>query len=393
MTNLVERIRGVRSTVIAHRRWLHAHPEVSGQEKKTGAYIAAALRELGLEPIENVGGYGVVAVIEGKKSGKCVALRADFDALPIQEETGLPFASENPGISHACGHDVHTAMLLGVAEVLCGMKEEFAGTVKLIFQPSEENASDSGARKMIADGVLENPRVDAIFAQHISPSYPTGSIAVNPGAMSASSDRFFITVKGKSSHGSAPENGVDAVAIGAQVITALQTIVSRSVSPLDSAVLTIGKLNAGTGYNIIAEECVMEGTCRTLNPKVQEQLPVRMEAIVKGISESMGGSYAFQYVKGFIPTMNDPKAFALVRDTARALLGQDGVIVPDKTAMTGEDFSYFVREVPGAFYWLGCQDPATPFYPLHNNRFAPDEDAMKIGMEVMLASALAYLNQ
>lgn len=388
--NLTDRIKAVKDTVVAHRRWLHAYPELSGQEKETAAYIAAALRKMGLAPIENVGGYGVVAVIEGRKGGKCVGLRADFDALSIQEETGLPFASENPGVSHACGHDMHTAMLLGAAQVLTGMKEEFTGTVKLIFQPSEENAADSGAKRMIADGVLENPHVDAIFAQHVSPSYPTGAIAFNPGAMSASSDRFFITVKGKSSHGSAPESGVDAVAIGAQVITALQTIVSRSVSPLDSVVLTIGKVTAGSRYNIIAEDCVMEGTCRTLNPKVQERLPERIEAIVKGVSESMGGSYEFQYVKGFIPTMNAPKEFELVRDTAKTLL--DNVIILEKTAMGGEDFSFFAREIPGAFYWLGCQKPGTDFYPLHNNRFAPDEDAMQIGMQVMISSALNYLN-
>lgn len=390
---LKERITLAQDSVIAHRRWLHAHPELSGQEKETAAYIADALRKMGLDPKENVGGYGVVAVIEGRKGGKCVGLRADFDALSIQEETGLPFASKNPGISHACGHDVHTAMLLGVAEVLRDMKEEFTGTVKLIFQPSEENAVDSGARKMIADGVLENPRLDAIFAQHVSPSYPTGSIALNEGAMSASSDRFFITVKGKSSHGSAPESGIDAVTMGAQVITALQTIVSRSVSPLDSVVLTIGKVTAGSRYNIIAEECLMEGTCRTLNPRVQEQLPARMEAIIKGVTEGMGGAYQFEYVKGFIPTMNAPREFALVRDTAQTLLGHDCVIIPDRSAMTGEDFSFFLKEIPGAFYWLGCQKPDTPFYPLHNNRFAPDEGAIKVGMEVMLSSALAYLSE
>ena len=388
-----DRIALAQNSAIAHRRWLHAHPELSGQEKNTAAYIAESLRKIGLDPVENVGGYGVVAVIEGRKGNKCVALRADFDALSIQEETGLPFASENHGVSHACGHDVHTAMLLGAAEVLSGMKEEFAGTIKLIFQPSEENAVDSGARKMIADGVLENPRLDAIFAQHVSPSYPTGSIALNEGAMSASSDRFFITVKGKSSHGSAPESGIDAVTMGAQVITALQTIVSRSVSPLDSVVLTIGKVTAGSRYNIIAEECLMEGTCRTLNPRVQEQLPARMEAIIKGVTEGMGGAYQFEYVKGFIPTMNAPREFALVRDTAQTLLGHDCVIIPDRSAMTGEDFSFFLKEIPGAFYWLGCQKPDTPFYPLHNNRFAPDEGAIKVGMEVMLSSALAYLSE
>lgn len=244
---------------------------------------------------------------------------------------------------------------------------------------------------MIAEGVLENPHVDAVFAQHVSPSYPTGSIALNKGPMSASSDRFFITVGGKSSHGSAPETGVDAVVIGAQVINALQSIVSRTVSPLDNVVLTIGKVTAGSRYNIIAEECVMEGTCRTLNPQVQEQLPARMESIIQGIAQGMGGTYQFEYVKGFIPTMNTPAECALVQRTAQDLLGENHVIVPEKTAMTGEDFSFFAKEVPGAFYWLGCQEPGAPFYPLHSDHFAPDEAAMKTGMEVMISSALAYL--
>lgn len=393
MINLENRINAVWDTVITHRRWLHAHPELSGQEKETAAYIASALRNIGLTPLENVGGYGVAAVVEGRKGSKCVGLRADFDALSIQENTGLPFASENTGVSHACGHDVHTAMLLGVAEVLNGMKDEFSGSVKLIFQPSEENATDSGAKKMIAEGVLENPHVDAVFAQHVSPSYPTGSVALNSGAMSASSDRFFITIGGKSSHGSAPETGVDAVVIGAQVITALQSIVSRAVSPLDSVVLTIGKVTAGSRYNIIAEECVMEGTCRTLNPQVQEMLPGRMEAIIKGVAEGMGGTYKFEYHRGFIPTMNASEECALVQNTAQSLLGHNRVIVPDKTTMTGEDFSFFTKEVPGAFYWLGCQKADTPFYPLHSDHFSPDEAAMKTGMEVMLSSALAYLNE
>ena len=393
MINLENRINAILDSAIKHRRWLHAHPELSGQEKDTAAYIASALRDIGLNPTENIGGYGITAVIEGRKGGKCVGLRADFDALSIQENTGLPFTSKIPGICHACGHDVHTAILLGVAEVLNNMQDEFSGSVKLIFQPSEENATDSGARKMIADGVLENPHVDAVFAQHVSPSYPTGSIALNSGAMSASSDRFFITLRGKSSHGSSPESGVDAVVIGAQVITALQSIVSRTVSPLDSVVLTIGKVTAGSRYNIIAEECVMEGTCRTLDPQVQQMLPSRMEAIIKGITEGMGGTYQFKYVKGFIPTMNAPNECALVQRAAQSLLGHDQVIVPNRTAMTGEDFSFFTREVPGAFYWLGCQTADAPFYPLHSDHFSPDEAAMKVGMEVMISSALRYLNE
>ena len=209
--------------------------------------------------------------------------------------------------------------------------------------------------------------------------------------MSASSDRFFITIDGKSSHGSEPDGGIDAVTIGAQVISALQTIVSRSISPQDTVVLTIGKVTAGSQYNVIAQNCIMEGTCRTLNPQIQQQLPGRMEAIIKGVTEGMGGTYTFEYIKGFIPTMNEPETFALVRDTAQALLGQPQVIIPDKTPMTGEDFSFFAQAVPGTFYWLGCQNPDESFYPLHSTHCAPDEDAMRTGIEVMISAALAYL--
>ena len=201
LQDLVEQIY---DTTVAHRRWLHAHPEPSGQEKNTAAYIAETLRKIGLTPTENVGGYGVTALIQGSRPGKCVGLRADFDALNQQEQTDLPFASENPGVFHGCGHDLHTAMLLAVAQILYDLRDQMIGSVKLIFQPSEENVADSGAKKMIADGVLENPKVDVMLAQHMSPHYPTGTVALRSGPMSASSDRFAITVTGKSSHGSAP---------------------------------------------------------------------------------------------------------------------------------------------------------------------------------------------
>ena len=391
--DLEKRMDSLWDTVVANRRWLHRHPELSGQEKNTAAYIAECLRQMGLSPKENQGGYGVTALIEGRPGGKCVALRADFDALSQQEDTGLPYASENPGVSHACGHDMHTAMLLGAAQILCQMKEQFTGTIKLVFQPSEENVSDCGALKMIAAGVMENPHVDVMLAQHMSPLYPTGTVALRPGAMSASADRFSIEIHGKSSHGSAPEDGVDAVPIGAQVISALQSVVSRTVSPQDSAVLTIGTVSAGSRYNIIADNFCMDGTCRTLNPQVQDLLPRKMEDIVKGITLGMGGSYRFSYFKGVPPVMNDARISTIVLDTARKLLGEEKGILLEKAAMIGEDFSYYAQAVPCAFYWLGCRQEGTPFYPLHSNRFAPDEEAMRTGIHVMVASALAVLRQ
>lgn len=388
LTELVEQ---VYDTAVAHRRWLHAHPEASGQEENTAAYIADALRKIGLTPTENVGGYGVTALIQGKRSGKCVGLRADFDALNQQEDTGLPFASRNPGVFHGCGHDMHTAMLLGVAQVLYGLRDQMTGSVKLIFQPSEENVADSGAKNMIAEGVLENPKVDVMLAQHMSPHYPTGTVALRSGAMSASSDRFAITVTGKSSHGSAPEDGVDAVVMGAQVISALQSIVSRNVGPQESAVLTVGTVQAGTRYNIIPDSCKMEGTCRTLNPKIQEELPRRMESIVAGITQGMGGSYTFFYTKGFSPIMNDPVQTENVRSAAAAPLGNDKVVLQDKATMIGEDFSFYGQKVPAVFYWLGCRQEGAPFYPLHSSRFCPDEEAMRTGMLTMLSATITML--
>ena len=374
-----------------HRIWLHQHPEPSGKEKETSAYIAKALRKMGLEPTEHVGGYGVTAVIEGKGEGKCVGLRADFDALEVVENNDLPFHSLTPGMAHACGHDSHAAMLLGAAYVLNEMRDQFNCKDKLLFQPSEENAADSGAKKMIADGCLENPHVDAVFGQPVWPAYDTGYVAVRNGAMMASSDRFFITVHGKNSHGSAPENGIDAIMIASYVGTALQSIVSRNVGPLDSAVVTVGKMNGGSRYNVIADEVVMEGTCRNLNPAVRNTMPERIENIIKGIVEGMGGTYDFKYMMCYSPTVNDPKQFELVRDVIRDVVGPDHLVIPEHSALGGEDFSFYCEKVPSCFYWLGCHDPAKPRYPIHHGSFYPEWEALPIGMEVLVTSALRYL--
>ena len=391
MTKINNLIEDFWETILDYRKWLHENPELSGQEKNTAAFIANALREMGLEPKENIGGYGVAAVIEGKSDGKCLALRADFDALPLTENTGLSFSSKTPGVFHACGHDIHTAMLLGVANILMKIRHNFSGKIKLIFQPSEENASDSGAKKMIEEGVLENPKVDAIIGQHVNPHFKTGQIAIKDGSMTASSDRFFISIYGKSSHGSEPEGGIDAITIGAQIITAIQTIVSRSVSPLDNSVISIGKVSGGTRYNVIANRFEMEGTCRNLNPSVRESMPAHIENIVKGIAEGMGGSYDFSYVTGYSPTMNNSRQFELIKNVATEILNENNVIIPQKVTLTGEDFSFYGEKIPAAFYFLGCQKEGTDFYALHNEKFSPDENAMKIGINIMVSSALKYL--
>lgn len=391
MSDVKELIRKYEAKVNEHREWMHRHPELSHEEKETAAYIAKTLREIGLEPQENVGGYGVVALIQGKGPGKCVGLRADFDALPVTEVTGLPFASENPGVMHACGHDAHAAMLLGAAYVLNEMKDEFNGTVKLVFQPSEEDAAGPGARAMIADGLLENPHVDAMFGQHVWPTYPSGKVAIRNGAMMASSDRFFITIKGKNSHGSQPENGIDAIVIAAQVVSALQSIVSRNVGPLDSAVVTIGTIQGGSRYNVIADTVEMQGTCRNLNPAVRNKMPERIENIVKGVSEAMGGSYEFKYLRCYSPLVNDPGKFELVRSVIEEVVGPENTVIPENSALGGEDFSFYCEKVPSCFFWLGVHDESRQRFPIHNGGFYPETSAFPIGMEVMVKSALKFL--
>ena len=329
-------------------------------------------------------------MINGAKPGKCVGLRADFDALPIMETTGLPFASQNPGVSHTCGHDMHTAMLLGAAHVLLALKDEFAGCVKLVFQPAEEDVLNCGALPMINDGVLENPKVEAMIGQHVWPLYPVGTAAVRNGAMMASSDRFHITVKGKSSHGSAPEDGVDAIVIAAQVINALQTIVSRNVSPRDAAVVTIGTIHGGDRYNVIANQVKLEGTCRNLNPDVRDKMPERITKIARSVAEALGGSCEVEYFKGYSPTVNNPELFSLVLDVMKTVVG-DGAYVPEMSALGGEDFSFYCERIPSVFFWLGVQTPGAPYYPIHNGGFSPDENAMPVGIEIAVRSALTIL--
>ncbi len=376
--------------IVAYRRHIHQNPELSHEETQTAAFIAQKLKEMGLEPTTGVGGNGVTAVIQGAGPGKCVGLRADFDALPIQETTGLPFASQKPGVSHSCGHDMHAAMLLGAAHVLLAMKDEFSGCVKLVFQPAEEDVLNCGAAPMIRDGVLENPKVDAMIGQHVWPQFPVGTAAIRNGAMMASSDRFHITVHGKSSHGSAPEDGVDAIVIASQVINALQTIVSRKVSPRDSAVVTIGTIHGGDRYNVIANQVKLEGTSRNLSPEVRNKMPERITQIASGVAEAMGGSCEVEYFKGYSPTVNDPDMFQVVYGAMKEVVGE-GAHQPEMPALGGEDFSYYCEKVPSAFFWLGVQTPGHPFFPIHNGSFLPDENAMPIGIEIAVRSALAFL--
>lgn len=379
--------------IIAYRRDIHMHPELGHNEVRTSKVISDALTEMGIPHKTGVGGYGVVGLIEGSAPGKVIGLRADIDALPITELTNLPYSSVHEGVSHSCGHDIHTAALLGTAAILNEMKDQFKGTVKLVFQPAEESNPEGGAPGMIRDGVLENPKVDAMIALHVWPQYETGTAAIKEGPMMASSDRIFIDIHGRGSHGSAPEDGVDAIVAASSVVTALQTIVSRNVGPLDSAVVTIGKMVGGERYNVICNKMSLEGTVRNLNPKVRNAMPERIERIVSGVCSAMGAQYSFEYVNGYPPVVNDKSMTNLVYSSMQKVLG-DGAMIPERSALGGEDFSFFCEQVPCAYFWLGCRKPGTSFTdisPIHNGGFCPDEAALPIGIEILATAALDFL--
>ena len=382
--------------ILAWRRQIHQNPELSTQEEKTAQLVAEVLESLGIEVRRNVGGHGVVGLLKGAKPGRVVGLRADMDALPMQEATDLPFASSVPGVAHACGHDTHTAMLLGAACVLSEMKDDLKGSVKFVFQPAEELNPTGGAPGMIRDGVLENPHVDALFALHVWPGYETGKIATRAGAQMGASDRIFLTVSGKTAHGSAPHQGIDAIMIAAQVISSLQSIVSRVVGPLDSAVVSVGTIKGGYRYNVVADKVEMEGTVRTLLPATQDMLPGLIERTATGVSRALGGDCEVKYVRGYPPTMNDPKLFHLASETITNSLGNEHFVPVENPDLGGEDFSFFARERPSLMVWLGCRPTgmaAKDMAVLHNTGFNPDEGCFPYGVRFLTSCAVDFLEK
>jgi amidohydrolase len=382
--------------VVEWRRAIHRCPELSTKEEKTAALVADVLVGLGIEVQKNVGGHGVVGLLKGGKQGKTVGLRADMDALPMQEETGLPFASETPGVMHACGHDTHTAMLLGAACVLSEVKEELEGYVKFIFQPAEELNPTGGAPGMIKDGVLENPHVDALFALHVWPEHETGQISTRPGALMGASDRIFLTVTGKTAHGSAPQHGIDAIVIASQIVGGLQTLVSRTVAPLDPAVVSIGTIKGGYRYNVIADKVELEGTVRTLNPATQDRLPGLIESAAQGYARALGGDAALKYVRGYPPTLNAPELFDLTVSTVEASMGKGHFVPLENPTLGGEDFSFFARERPALMARLGCRPVGKAIKDtavLHNTRFEPDEACFPWGVRFFASCAVDFLRK
>jgi len=372
--------------MVENRRWFHAHPELSFEEVKTAAHIVEVLRSYGIEEIhEKVGRTGVVGIIRGGKPGPCIALRADIDALPITETAPIEYKSQNEGVMHACGHDGHITGLLAAAKLLWKEKESFAGIVKLVFQPAEEGYG--GAREMIKDGVLEEgplgPKVDEIYGIHLWSVSPLGWVGCQEGPIMAASDKFTINVKGRGGHGAAPQFSVDAIVEAATVVTSLQTIISRNKDPLESGVLTCGTIKGGYGYNIIADQVEICGTCRSFTPQVQEMIKTRMNDICCGVAQMYGGEIDVDYQYGYPPTVNAyPECNEVVIKAATPFVGRERSSKPQKT-MGAEDFSYFLQQRPGCFFFVGGALPGET-RPHHKSVFDFDERAMMISASVFV---------
>ena len=404
-TGLDNEFAAIEDKVIQWRRDFHEHPELSNREFKTAEKIATHLRSLGMEVKTGIAHTGVVGILKGETDGKVVALRADMDALPVAERNELPFKSavkteflgQEVGVMHACGHDTHVAILMGVAEILSRNKDKIKGTVKFIFQPAEEGpppGEEGGALLMVKEGVLKSPDVDAIFGLHINSQTPVGVIRYKSGGSMAAAQRFVIQVKGKQTHGSQPWAGVDPIMISAKIIDGLQTIISREVNLTnEAAVITVGKITAGVRFNIIPESAEMIGTIRTLDYEMKDMINRRMEEMVTTIAKAYGGEATIQITENTDITYNDPELVEKMLPSLREVAGEANV--QSQKAITGaEDFSYFQREVPGFFFFLGGMAPgSTESYPHHTPDFQIDESGLLLGVKALTELSLDYLGQ
>ena len=397
MVAAAEQLRGdvdeIMPGVIADRRHLHQHPELGFQEFETSKFVAERLAALGVEDVRTgIATTGVTGLIRGTQdggAGKVALLRADMDALPIQEENQTDYRSQHDGKMHACGHDAHTSMLLGLTRLLNDRRDRFAGTIKVLFQPAEEGGG--GAKVMIDQGVLEEPKVDAVFGMHVAQEMPVGLIGVRPGPAMAASDRFDFTIKGKGGHGARPQGTVDPIAIGAQIVIALQTIVSRETDPTLPAVVTVGAFQAGEANNVIPDTARLRGTVRSFEESERKRLAERIEAIVRGIAGAMRAEVDFSYHFGYPPTVNNAEMTEMVRAVAAEVVGAAKVI-EEPLHMGAEDFSYFLQRKPGCFFFVGTRNPDKGFvWGHHHPKFDIDEEGLAVGMETMANVVLRYL--
>jgi amidohydrolase len=379
--------------LVATRRDFHEHPELAFEEVRTSGIVAQRLRSLGLEVETGVAQTGVVGLLRGEKpasaKSKTLALRADMDALPIYELNEIDYRSQVDGKMHACGHDGHTAILLTVADILSKRKAELSGNVKFVFQPAEEQVS--GAQPMIEAGVMQ--QVDGVIGLHLISTFPMGYVGVRSGAVFASANRFEITVKGKGGHAAMPNLSVDPIVIAAQIILALQSLISRETSPFSPAVVTIASVHAGSAFNIIPQEVLLQGTMRAFNEDHRQFLLQRIREVAEGISSAMRGSCEISQTDGIPPCVNDPAMTALVHQAAAATVGEDFVEAGDVVMTAGsDDMACFLEAAPGCYFIVGANNPAKDAdYPHHHPRFSIDEDALPIGVEVLTRATLDFL--
>jgi len=386
-----EKAAAVEDQIIKIRHQIHQNPELSFAEKETAALVAAEMKKLGFEVRENIFGTGVTATFKNSSDSeaKTLLIRADMDALPVEEKNELKFKSAKEGIMHACGHDGHTAILIGTAVVLKEMAADFNGNLKFLFQPGEETSG--GAEGMIKEGVLKNPDVDAAMGLHLWGSSPEGVVEYKSGPFMASPDRFDLKIIGRGGHAARPQNTIDPIPIGAEIISALQTIVSRRIDPLESAVISVCNFEAGSTHNVIPDLAVIKATVRSLKSDIRQQLAANIEKAIKNICDIYGADYEFNYIFGYPPVVNDSEMTKIVAEAAAKVLGKSRVREKEKAEMGGEDFSYFGREVPAVFYYLGIA-PEGKIINHHQSDFKFNDSVLKDGAAVMAQAAVDFLN-
>ena len=373
--------------MIEVRRALHQIPELGFEEVQTQAYIMAQLDALGIPYTTDR--TWIIGLIQGAREGETIALRADMDALPLTENPG-PFSSRNPGRMHACGHDAHMAMVLGAARILNDHRDQLCGNVKLFFQPAEETVG--GAKPMVEAGCLDNPKVSHVFGLHIMPKLPIGTVETKPGTLNASTDDVIINVRGKSGHGAYPDTGADAIVCAAQIISALQSIISRNISPINAAVIHIGQINGGVAPNVLCDSVTLRGTIRTANASLRSEVKRRVREVIGGICQAMGCTAAVDLIPDYSALINHEQDAQYVLDTAARLLGKHNALLSPTPSMGGEDFSYFIENTPGAFFHIGCADPShMPAPALHSSAFTLDERCLCIGTAMHVALVMGHL--
>jgi len=379
----------LRQQLVAWRRDFHMHPELGFQEHRSARLIADQLRELGYRVQTGVATTGVVGLLEGRRPGPVVMVRFDMDALPLAEENEVEYASQNAGVMHACGHDAHMAMGLGVATLLAQHVDEMAGTLKLVFQPGEEGMN--GAEVMVQAGVMENPRPDVFLATHVWNDAPVGTLNVSPGAVMAAAEKWTCTVRGNGGHGAMPHQTVDPIVAVAQIVSALQTVVSRNVSPLETAVVTVGSVHGGHAFNIIPAQVDLSGTIRTYSPQVREMVLRRVREVVQGVATACGVTADLEITRLTPAVINDADVASVVRAAAEAVVGPENVFSDGQT-MGSEDAAYFMQDVPGCYFFVGSANPERGLNaPHHNPRFDLDEDALVLGVAVLMRALAHYL--